>query len=164
MRRGRTFRLARTHPAHARLSGWGHYCAADPWRTTPSICTNLSSRKPHHGRGRSQRSARQGHTRRCGHGRHAPKIENMLPVGQKQPSQQRRPVRACPLHLQASELWHRSEMTRGANSGLVRTTANSVLIDAERLGGLEIDDRPEFGGLLDRNIARFRTFKILSTK
>jgi len=21
-----------------------HYCAADPWRTTPSICTNLSSR------------------------------------------------------------------------------------------------------------------------
>jgi len=23
-----------------------HYRAADPWRTTPSICTNLSSRKP----------------------------------------------------------------------------------------------------------------------
>jgi hypothetical protein len=55
-------------------------------------------------------------------------------------------------------------MSRSANSGLVRTTANSVLVDAERLGGLEIDDRPEFGGLLDRNIARFRTFKILSTK
>jgi len=53
---------------------------------------------------------------------------------------------------------------QAANSGLVRTTANSFLIDAERLGGLEIDDRPEFGGLPDRNIARFRTFKILSTK
>src|SRR4029450_1990712 len=52
-------------------------------------------------------------------------------------------------------------LCRKRNSGLVRTTANGVLIDAERLGGLEIDDRPEFGGLLDRNIARFRTFKIL---
>src|SRR5262245_27019880 len=46
MRCGRTFRLAKTHPAHARSSGRRHYRAADPWWATPSIRTDLSSRKP----------------------------------------------------------------------------------------------------------------------
>src|SRR5262249_34065055 len=43
----RAMRLDRKHDIPY-LAGTvrGHYCAADPWRTTPSICTNLSYRKP----------------------------------------------------------------------------------------------------------------------